>query len=123
MSLPDKKAIRAADWRFRIIANFSAKMHGIVFSRGTVSRWKTGKTRVLNGILRHKTPQVRRLFCAIYMIMLDLEEVLVRRRGLEPLCLAALAPQASASANFATSAWSLRTELARQERPVIRLSV
>jgi hypothetical protein len=29
---------------------------------------------------------------------------LVRRRGLEPLCLAALAPQASASANFATSA-------------------
>jgi hypothetical protein len=28
----------------------------------------------------------------------------VRRRGLEPLCLAALAPQASASANFATSA-------------------
>ena len=28
---------------------------------------------------------------------------LVRRRGLEPLCLAALAPQASASANFATS--------------------
>jgi hypothetical protein len=32
---------------------------------------------------------------------------LVRRRGLEPLCLAALAPQASASANFATSAGSL----------------
>ena len=31
-------------------------------------------------------------------------ELLVRRRGLEPLCLAALAPQASASANFATSA-------------------
>jgi hypothetical protein len=31
----------------------------------------------------------------------------VRRRGLEPLCLAALAPQASASANFATSAGSL----------------
>ena len=31
---------------------------------------------------------------------------LVRRRGLEPLCLAALAPQASASANFATSALS-----------------
>ena len=31
---------------------------------------------------------------------------LVRRRGLEPLCLAALAPQASASANFATSAWA-----------------
>jgi hypothetical protein len=30
---------------------------------------------------------------------------LVRRRGLEPLCLAALAPQASASANFATSAF------------------
>jgi hypothetical protein len=30
---------------------------------------------------------------------------LVRRRGLEPLCLAALAPQASASANFATSAY------------------
>jgi hypothetical protein len=29
---------------------------------------------------------------------------MVRRRGLEPLCLAALAPQASASANFATSA-------------------
>jgi hypothetical protein len=28
----------------------------------------------------------------------------VRRRGLEPLCLAALAPKASASANFATSA-------------------
>ena len=32
-------------------------------------------------------------------------EILVRRRGLEPLCLAALAPQASASANFATSAF------------------
>ena len=32
---------------------------------------------------------------------------MVRRRGLEPLCLAALAPQASASANFATSARSL----------------
>ena len=32
---------------------------------------------------------------------------LVRRRGLEPLCLAALAPQASASANFATSALGL----------------
>src|SRR5271170_4886353 len=32
---------------------------------------------------------------------------LVRRRGLEPLCLAALAPQASASANFATSALCL----------------
>ncbi len=31
----------------------------------------------------------------------------MRRRGLEPLCLAALAPQASASANFATSAGSL----------------
>src|SRR5882762_10304880 len=29
---------------------------------------------------------------------------LVRRRGLEPLCLAAQAPQACASANFATSA-------------------
>src|ERR1700760_533821 len=29
---------------------------------------------------------------------------LVRRRGLEPLCLAALPPQGSASANFATSA-------------------
>jgi hypothetical protein len=30
--------------------------------------------------------------------------MLVRRRGLEPLCLAAQAPQACASANFATSA-------------------
>ena len=36
---------------------------------------------------------------------------LVRRRGLEPLCLAALAPQASASANFATSATSQSHEL------------
>jgi hypothetical protein len=35
---------------------------------------------------------------------------LVRRRGLEPLCLAALAPQASASANFATSALNWQTE-------------
>jgi hypothetical protein len=35
---------------------------------------------------------------------------LVRRRGLEPLCLAALAPQASASANFATSALYLDAE-------------
>jgi hypothetical protein len=34
----------------------------------------------------------------------DMNVSLVRRRGLEPLCLAALAPQASASANFATSA-------------------
>src|ERR1700733_11951228 len=32
---------------------------------------------------------------------------LVRRRGLEPLCLAAQAPQACASANFATSALCL----------------
>ncbi len=32
---------------------------------------------------------------------------LVRGGGLEPLCLAALAPQASASANFATSALCL----------------
>jgi hypothetical protein len=39
---------------------------------------------------------------------------LVRRRGLEPLCLAALAPQASASANFATSAFfsTLRARVA-----------
>ena len=37
---------------------------------------------------------------------------LVRRRGLEPLCLAALAPQASASANFATSAICPRAETA-----------
>jgi hypothetical protein len=37
---------------------------------------------------------------------------LVRRRGLEPLCLAALAPQASASANFATSAICPSTEMA-----------
>ena len=36
---------------------------------------------------------------------------LVRRRGLEPLCLAALAPQASASANFATSARGLTHRL------------
>ena len=35
---------------------------------------------------------------------LQREDVLVRRRGLEPLCLAAQAPQACASANFATSA-------------------
>ena len=34
----------------------------------------------------------------------------------EPLCLAALAPQASASANFATSAWSLLGTNVRQER-------
>lgn len=32
---------------------------------------------------------------------------MVRRRGLEPLCLAAQAPQACASANFATSALCL----------------
>src|SRR5258708_33446664 len=38
---------------------------------------------------------------------------LVRRRGLEPLCLAALAPQASASANFATSALCLDAGWAR----------
>src|ERR1700688_1233934 len=38
---------------------------------------------------------------------------LVRRRGLEPLCLAALAPQASASANFATSALCLDARWAR----------
>ena len=40
---------------------------------------------------------------------------LVRRRGLEPLCLAALAPQASASANFATSAGSLTNAYAWQQ--------
>ncbi len=40
-------------------------------------------------------------------LLRDLILGLVRRRGLEPLCLAALAPQASASANFATSAWFL----------------
>src|SRR5258708_17663510 len=38
---------------------------------------------------------------------------LVRRRGLEPLCLAALAPQASASANFAASALCLDAGWAR----------
>ena len=40
---------------------------------------------------------------------------LVRRRGLEPLCLAALAPQASASANFATSAKEPDTRIRGQE--------
>ena len=48
---------------------------------------------------------------------------LVRRRGLEPLCLAALAPQASASANFATSAWGLRALQPWQERRQLQASV
>ena len=42
----------------------------------------------------------------LYQMIIKLGGLLMRGRGLEPPCLAALAPKASASANFATRALS-----------------